>query len=138
MSNDINFKQALIELVAADIVAQNPQELKEKYGVNNLSETDACKGTRSLINDILLRKKKSRLVGARENLRKEREQEKKAPTLNLEQARDFLINLMTSGKLPKELTVAFRDGKDLPDHELLSMIEDLKKLGFDPDSDEQT
>jgi hypothetical protein len=43
---------------------------------------------------------------------------------------------MVQGKLPNDLTVAFREGKDLPDDEVASLIEDLKDLGFDVDSHE--
>ena len=40
----------------------------------------------------------------------------------------YLIDMMTSGRLPPGLTLAFREGEDFSDEDLRSLIEDLEDL----------
>lgn len=49
--------------------------------------------------------------------------------------RGYLIELMTSGRLPAELTLAFREGRAFSDEDLRSLIDDLEALNNDPDDE---
>ncbi len=40
----------------------------------------------------------------------------------------YIIDLMTSGRLPPDLTLAFREGEDFSDEDLRSLIDDLEYL----------
>ncbi|MGI1671634.1 MAG: hypothetical protein K6L74_15095 [Neptuniibacter sp.] len=51
-------------------------------------------------------------------------------------AKDFLIELIASGKAPSGLTVAFREGKDITESEAVSILKDFKELGYIKDDDE--
>jgi len=50
-------------------------------------------------------------------------------------AKGFIIDLMLSNRLPEGLTLAFREGEDIPDAEIESIIEDLRDLGIDFDDE---
>ncbi len=52
---------------------------------------------------------------------------------NINDPRSYLIELMSSGRLPSELTLAFRDGKSFSDEDLRSLIDDLEILNNDSD-----
>lgn len=49
--------------------------------------------------------------------------------------RSYLIDMMVKGLLPNDLTLAFRNGKELSDDDLRSIIDDLEDLGDDLDGD---
>jgi hypothetical protein len=137
MKNKNGFENALLTLLGDDILSESEGEMCAHYRIKQLTDLEEYKTTKSLIDVLLLKHKKSRLLAAKAQVNEKNNFGTAATSKGtIQRGRDFLINLMVQGKLPNDLTVAFREGKDLPDDEVASLIEDLKDLGFDVDSHE--
>lgn len=78
--------------------------------------------------------KKQRLINARNQLEKEKV---KHQSINISEhltklgkdAKGILIDLFLKDKLPNNLTVAFRDGKDVTDHDAEQILSNLIAMG---------
>ena len=133
MSKVKSFEEALVDLLEDEILSLSESELKEIYGNDNLQATTDFQSTTVLINAELTKHKKNKLVQARKAINKNSEKEVglKSRSKRLSDAKEYIIQLMLINKLPEGLTLAFREGEDIPDEEVESIIEDLKDLGID-------
>jgi len=126
------FENGLLDLIEEEFLELSAKELKLQYLSEDLESTDDFKSTRSLVDSALSTRKLSKLQIARQELDSLREKEGGSNIRSsIEDAKEFIINLMASGRLPNELTLAFREGEDIPDSEIESILEDLRELGFD-------
>ncbi|PWK49887.1 hypothetical protein [Pleionea mediterranea] len=133
MSKEKSFEEALLDLLEDEILSLSDSELKEIYGSDNLQATADYQSTTALIDEELTKHKKNKLVQARREINKnnERKVRLKSKSKRLSDAKEFIIQLMLNNKVPEGLTLAFREGEDIPDEEIESIIEDLKDLGID-------
>ncbi|WP_027950983.1 hypothetical protein [Haliea salexigens] len=127
-----DFENGLLDLIQEEVLGLSSEELKIRYQCEDLRTTDDFKSTRSLVDSVLSARKVNRLQLARQELDALREREDDSTRRSkIEDAKAFIISLMASGRLPNEFTLAFREGEDIPDSEIESIIEDLRELGFD-------
>jgi len=125
MSNKI--RNALFDLVVEDILDQSSDDLKQSYDVEDLKETKEYKSTKSIIDNALNQHKKNKLITAREHINRTSNQIKKNTT-HKSNLMDKLVKLMSEGYVSNELSMAFRDGENMPEEELESLIEDIEEL----------
>lgn len=130
------FENGLLDLLEEEVLELSSEKLKLQFQCEDLESTDDFKSTRSLVDSALSARKSCKLRIARQELNSLREKEADSNIRStIEDAKEFVINLMASGRLPNELTLAFREGEDIPDSELESILEDLRELGFDLDDE---
>ena len=131
------------DLIIDDIMSLSEDELDQELTAHGFNpDQDAIKLRESLKSGSAeFRKQKFR------NIKAELEQKKKSEKSSTDSfvkkivasgksAKDFLLEVMVSGKAPGDLTVAFRDGRDITEEEAASIIKDLKDLGYIKDDDE--
>ena len=135
MSNNKNFQENLLELIEEEILNQTEDDLLKMYRVNRIEDIDDFKSTKCLIDNALTQHKKNKLISAREKLELEKSGNTNSISQKTRDAKDFIIELMHSNRLPEGLTMAFREGEDIPDDEIESIIEDLRDLGIDIDDE---
>lgn len=130
------------DLVIDDIMSLSEHEIDQELieqGIN----PDAAEGLRGSLNSMSIEYRKQKLRDIKVKL----EQKKKSKKSNTDSfvkkildsgksAKDYLTDIIISGKVPGDLTVAFRDGKDITEEEASSIIKDLKDLGYIKDDDE--
>ena len=127
-----NSESCLLDFIEEGVLELTSEDLKGEYHSNDLENTDDFTTTRSLIDSALSTRKVSELKIARDALDSLRKIEgDRKVELTIEDAKGFIIQLMASGRLPNELTLAFREGEDIPDSEIESILDDLRELGFD-------
>lgn len=136
MSNRKKPDDLLLDLMANEILSDSENDMKKLYGVDDLAKTKTYQSTKSLVDSLLLQHKKSRLLVAKEKVKFLKKGNDDVIKNRLQRGKEKLIALMAMGSLPKEITMAFRDGKELPDDEIESILEDLKELGLDLNDDE--
>ena len=130
MKREKPFELSMLDLIEEELVSLSDKEILESCSSNNFEEISDFKNTQSLIDKATQRNKKIKLIKARKEL-DESKSKSSSSSINLANAKDILIRLMSQGRLPGDLTLAFREGKDIPDEELISILEDLKDLGVD-------
>ncbi len=135
MNNEKTFQENLLNLTEEELLNQTEEDLLEMYGVNSIEDIDDFKSTKNLIDNALTQHKKNRLITAREKLELERQSSPESISQKTRNAKDFIIGLILNDRLPEGLTMAFREGEDIPDDEIESIIEDLRDLGIDIDDE---
>jgi citrate lyase alpha subunit len=78
--------------------------------------------------------KKNRLIAARQGLNEHRQRQNSVNVSSYltklgKDAKSVLIDLMLQGKLPENLTVAFREGKDVTDEDAEQILDNLISMG---------
>lgn len=107
------------------------------------SGINVTKSINLLDEQIELASRKSKLIQAKSKLEDKRQAINSTEVFmnNLKNkgvdAKSFLIQLMQNGQMPNDLTLAFRDGKELSDKEAEGMIEDLINLGIVTDDKQE-
>lgn len=134
MSKITEFEKSLLELVEEELLGQSEADLKEFYSSENIEDIADFKTTKSLINAALNKHRKNRLLAARAEIESIRDINTPVSS-TVQNAKDFIIKLMLSGRLPEGLTLAFREGEDIPDEEVESIIQDLRELGIEIDDE---
>jgi hypothetical protein len=135
MNNKKTFQDKLLNLMEEEILSKTDTDLLELYNADNLDSIEDFKSTQSLIDKVLTQHKKSKLITARKELQVEQANTQNTTSIKTRNAKDFIIDLMLSNRLPEGLTLAFREGEDIPDEEIESIIEDLRDLGIDFDDE---
>lgn len=125
-----NLETSLLNLVEKEILAQNSDDLKSNYGGVNLNETDDFKSTQNLIDSVLIKHRKKKLLNARKQLDLQSTKNSGLKS-KIKDGKGFIINLIATGRMPDGLTMAFHKGGDIPDDEVEGIIQDLKDLGID-------
>jgi|SRR5690606_15217986 len=121
--------EVYFDLVEDEILNLSEEELSEIYKVNNLDDSEEIMRFQSLLGEMLTEHSKGELLKARAELdslrRKDHEQKSK-----FNDPKGIFINALQKGLIPRELTMAFRDGVDLSDEEMESILQDLIDLGI--------
>lgn len=130
MLKKLNLEKSLFNLIEEDILAQSVGELKSTYKCEDLESTDDFIDTNNLINSALEQHKKNKLLNARKMLDQNSNDTSIVKT-KIQDGKDFIIKLISSGRMPDGLTMAFHKGGDIPDDEVESIIQDLQDLGID-------
>ncbi|CAA0113990.1 Uncharacterised protein [Halioglobus japonicus] len=134
MSKETEFEKALLDLVEMELLDQTKSDLQYLYSSNSLEEVDDFRTTKSLIDTTLNTHRKNRLLKARQELNSV-QANSAAASSTIKDAKKIIIGLMLSDRLPKALTFAFREGQDIPDEEVESIIQDLRELGIEIDDE---
>lgn len=125
----------LLDDIMLDMIANMPNEQLNKELAYFVSDLDAIKASAAL---TLTAQKKadqlSVLQAARQGLESQRECYRKS---NISEhlakrgvdAKGMLIQLLGQGKLPENLTLAFRDGEEFTDNDAEKILEDLINMG---------
>ena len=125
MSNKI--RNVFFDLMVKDILDQRSADLKKSYNVDDLKVIDDYKHTKSIIDMTLKQHKKNKLIIAREHINL-LETSPHKPTNHRKNLINKLIEFMKEGMVSSELSMGFRDGKEMPDEELESLIDDIEEL----------
>ena len=125
----------LLDDIMLDKIANMPNEQLNKELTYFVSDLDAVKA--SVVLTLTAQKKANQLSvlqAARQGLESQRECYRKS---NINEhlakrgvdAKGMLIQLLGQGKLPENLTLAFRDGEEFTDNDAEKILEDLINMG---------
>lgn len=134
--NSKEFTNDVADILLDGILNMSEVEVNQAFDILGLSPEKECNELQNIYENAVLQNKKQKLKNARKEL-DQINQRVIAPSLpEISSIKDILIGLMTSGKMPADLTVAFRDGKEVSDEEALGMYGDLIELGVIEDGKE--
>lgn len=125
----------LLDDIMLDKIANMPNEQINKELTYFVSDLDAVKA--SVVLTLTAQKKANQLSvlqAARQGLESQRECYRKS---NINEhlakrgvdAKGMLIQLLGQGRLPENLTLAFRDGEEFTDNDAEKILEDLINMG---------
>lgn len=134
----MNKKQAyeyLGDFIAEDILTMTDEDLANEFNNLVIDQAATVRSIRQMTDSASLEYRKSKLKKAKAAFRKAADEQGHQILLSAlktsgEDIRDYLARLLTAGKIPQEITMAFRDGKDISEDEALSIMEDLIELGI--------
>lgn len=139
-TNDRERFQTLLDATAELLLESTDDEILEDLRAQGVDPDRITQEARSALDQALRARGQRRLQAAREGLQRHREAlGGRGGRLSIPAdpgaRRTLLGRLLASNDLPQAVTMAFREGgKDLPDDEVLSALEDFADLGFlDPD-----
>lgn len=121
--------EVYFDLVEDEILNLSEEELSEIYEVNNLGDSEEIMRFQSILGEMLTEHSKSKLLKARADLDRLRRKDHKQKA-KFNDPKGIFINALQKGLIPKELTMAFRDGVDLSDEEMETILQDLIDLGI--------
>ncbi|MDO9317131.1 MAG: hypothetical protein Q7V56_02890 [Gammaproteobacteria bacterium] len=124
MTTNEKFQNGLLGLIEHELCSQSDVELKQFYGVDRIQDSADYKSTKPLIQNIVDRY--SRKVAVPSDLRKV-----SSFSNGISAKKDLLIAAIVSGRIPAGLTLAFREGEDIPDADVEGILEDLRDLDID-------
>jgi len=124
MTTNEKFQDGLLRLIEQELCSQSDEELKQFYGVDRLQDSADFKSTKPLIQSIVNRY--SRKIAAPHDVRGASSFADKVAA-----KKDLLIAAIVAGRIPAGLTLAFREGEDIPDADVEGILEDLHELGID-------
>lgn len=124
MTKNEKFQDGLLRLIEQELCSQSDVELKQFYGVDRIQDSADYKSTKPLIQNIVDRY--SQKVADPRDLRKV-----SSFSSEISAKKDLLIAAIVSGMIPAGLTLAFREGEDIPDADIDGIFEDLRELGID-------
>lgn len=137
MSNSKTAKdklEFLLSTIENDILSMSDDEVLEEVNEGNIDLDTRANNIRQIISEEITNILKKRLYEAKENYREE--SEKQQIKNRLVKSADEAIELIKSiietygESIPKDLTLAFREGKGMSENDLISFIEDLEELGL--------
>ncbi|GGA77377.1 hypothetical protein GCM10011369_19070 [Neiella marina] len=133
-------QQQLEELAIEQILSMTEEEIAEDMEAEGYCYKDELKKFQLVAKQSSLQFRKRRLEKAKQGLKSEIAQESQFSALDWIKkkgldAHDALIELMKSGQVPNDMTIAFREGKEVTEEEALSIIEDLVELGVVTDDE---
>ncbi|MAP23227.1 MULTISPECIES: hypothetical protein [Alteromonas] len=125
----------LLDDIMLDKIAQMSDKQLNKELNHYVSDLDVVKAR--VVSRLTSHQKPtplSVLQAARQGLERQRELYKKSTIRETlvrkgTDAKGMLIKLMAQGKLPENLTLAFRDGEEFTDHDAEKILEDLVNMG---------
>jgi hypothetical protein len=125
---------ALAQAFASRIAALPDKHQDELMQESSFDITELAQHTRSVLLNAL-DANESPLKIARREIDMLAAGKKQRASDMITDPRSYLIDMMVKGLLPNDLTLAFRNGKELSDDDLRSIIDDLEDLGDDLDGD---
>jgi hypothetical protein len=135
--NDEERLEYLIESIEDSILSASNEEIVEDFRSNGQDPAQIASSAMALIRGQLNAHRKQRLATARQGYLRAVGQQFASRSLPTDprERRGLLERIMSAEtQLPAELTLAFREGKEISDRDVTSMLEDLAELGFlDPE-----
>ena len=131
--NDEERLEYLIESIEDSILSASDEEIVEDFRGNGQDPAQIASSAMALIRGQLNAERKQRLATARQGYLRAVGQRSAARSLPADprERRGLLERIMSAEtQLPAELTLAFREGKEISDRDVTSMLEDLAELGF--------
>ncbi|ESQ17348.1 MAG: hypothetical protein N838_02635 [Thiohalocapsa sp. PB-PSB1] len=135
--NDEERLEYLIESIDDSILSASDEEIVEDFRSNGQDPAQIASSAMALIRRQLNAERKQRLATARQGYLRAVGQRSAVRSLPADprERRGLLERIMSAEtQLPAELTLAFREGKEITDRDVTSLLEDLADLGFlDPE-----
>lgn len=135
--NDEERLEYLIESIEDSILSASDEEIVEDFSSNGQDPAKIASNAMTLIRGQLNAERKQRLATARQGYLRTVGQRSASRSLPVDpqERRGLLERIMfLETQLSAELTLAFREGKEISDRDVTSMLEDLAELGFlDPE-----
>lgn len=135
--NDEERLEYLIESIENSILSASDEEIVEDFRSNGQDPAQIASSAMALIQGQLNAERKQRLATARQGYLRAVGQQSAPRSLPADprERRGLLERIMSAElRLPSELTLAFREGKEISDRDVISLLEDLAELGFlDPE-----
>ncbi|MES9902813.1 MAG: hypothetical protein ABW168_09030 [Sedimenticola sp.] len=128
----VEMLQALIDSLEEEIISTSDEEISEEVLSEGRTMDDAVAGTRKLIGAQIKLYRQKKLKAAKEGCRRSiirKVGESLIPDDPSEQ-RSLLHRIVMGGCAPRELTMAFREGKEMSDEDVAGVLEDLRELGL--------
>ena len=141
----MNKKQAyeyLGDFVAEDILTMTDDEVANEFNNLGIDQEVTVRLIRQKTDSASSEYRKSKLKKAKAAFSKAADELGHQTLISAlkssgEDVRDYLARLLITGKIPQEITMAFRDGKEISEDEALSIMEDLIELGILKDDESQ-
>jgi len=128
-----------------DVLSMSEQELDQLLEDSGVDPDHAAESLKKAISGVSLRYRKAQFSKVKEALAASKIDEDNSQKNILDDvkksgksAKDYLIDLIVSGRAPQGLTLAFREGQDITEAEAIGIIDDLKSLGYVKDNDSET
>lgn len=124
------------EFIAEDILTMTDSDVANEFNRLGIDQESTILSIQKMADSASLEYRKSRLAKAKADFEKFSSKDhhyqtlRSALKLSGEDVRDYLARLLTTGRIPQEITMAFRDGKEISEAEALSIMEDLIELGI--------
>lgn len=123
------------DFIAEDILTMTDEDIANEFNSLGIDQAATVRSVRQMTDSVSLEYRKSKLKNAKVAFNKAVDEQGRQFLLSAlktsgEDVRDYLARLLTAGKIPQEITMAFRDGKDISEVEALSIMEDLIELGI--------
>lgn len=140
MSNK-NALESLGDYITEDILTMSDDEIESELRSLGINVDEKVSVFRQLVDVPSLAYRKARLTNAKAASNRINTAETSVNVIleNLKATghdiRTILSKLIFSGQVPKEITMAFRDGKEISDEEAESILEDLINLGVVKDDE---
>lgn len=132
--NQIEKLENLLDAIEEQFLHASDAELKDDIVAAGEDPDRIANDVQSLIADQLKAHRQSRLLAAKEGFRKAQEKSKTQRRFferQPQKARALLEKLIAiHSDIPEGLTMAFREGKEISDDDVQSILEDLEELGF--------
>ncbi|MBL1274270.1 MAG: hypothetical protein COB25_017655 [Oceanospirillales bacterium] len=135
----------LEEFIINDVLSMSEQDLDQLLSDSGVDPDRAAESLKKRISDVSLRYRKAQFSEIKEALAASRIDEDKSQENILDDvkksgksAKDYLIDLIVSGRAPQGLTLAFREGQEITESEAIGIIDDLKSLGYVKDDGSET
>ncbi|MEH8022119.1 hypothetical protein [Rheinheimera metallidurans] len=131
----------LSDFIIDDILMLSDDEIESELQIMGINVDEKVSEFRQLVDAPSLEYRKTRLRNAKAGSQKIGHAKSSANAVidSLKVAgkdiRSVLAELVYSGRMPAEITMAFRDGKEISDDEAESILEDLINLGVVKDDE---
>lgn len=140
--NDAERLQTLLDATAEFLLEASDEEILEDLRAEGANPERVAQEARVVLDNALRTRGRRRLLAAREGLQRDREgvdarSGRRSIPAEPAARRKLLDWLLARNDLPQAMTMAFREGKHLPDDEVLSALEDLADLGLLDDNAEK-
>lgn len=133
--------QLVLDALAESILNASDQEIIEEIKSENRDPDVVAKDVQAVITASVNAYRKQRLVAAQQGYRQTTRRRLSYESIpeNASDRLALLTSILTGRTdLPKEITMAFREGKGLSEDDVLSVLEDLAELGFLDDTADKT
>ena len=125
--NNSKIRESLLDLLEEEVLSLTAEDLMDELGTESLIHTEVYVNGKEMIQATLDAQRPHPLEAARKAY-EEHVAQRANIQMTLDEARQYLFELMSGDKLPKGLTVAFREGKEIPDEELIDIAIELRRL----------
>ncbi|WP_125782575.1 hypothetical protein [Pseudoalteromonas rubra] len=134
---------SLDDFYVDQILSMDESDLEEDFIASGLDQKEELLKFRRAVEVASLPFRKQKLQSARAEVNRENQKHSRTSDAirrfksNGIDIREKLAQLIASGQVPTEITMAFRDGKEITDAEIEGILEDLIELGVVKDDKQE-